>query len=379
MRKILVCLLLTLFLLPLSGCWNYRGLDEMTIVSAIAIDKDEKSGNYKLSFEFVDVSGPVKEKGPKGKIIEAEGKTIFDALRNAKKRSENKLYVGHAQVLILSKTLAKTEDLSPLLDWLMRDGEVRETMYMAISQEPTAADVLRGDGLDQQVIGIKFRELLDEDNEVTGSTVKTELYQSFDNLNTPGNDLALAAVWLGQNGDEKVCEINGLAAFKGERLAGFLSPEETKYYLAVTNQLKGGLITFSTEEGGKEDATLEIFKCKTRRKVIREGDKPKIRLEIDLSVVLEEYMHPFVDLSVEKFKELDVLISEQVKADVEAVIRKAQKEYGADIFGFGELIHKHDNALWKDLSKDWEKHFPSLMVEVEVKPHILGSSYLSRS
>lgn len=379
MRKILACLLLSLLLLPLSGCWNYRGLDEMTIVSAIAIDKDEKNGNYKLSFEFIDISGPVKQKGPSGKIIEAEGKTIFDALRNAKKRSENKLYFGHTQALIISQTLAKNEDLSPLLDWLMRDGEVRETMYMSISQEPTAADVLRGDGLDQQVIGIKLRELLDEDNETTGSTVKTELYQSFDNLNTPGNDLALSAVWLGQNGEEKVCEINGLAAFKGERLAGFLSPEETKYYLAATNKLKGGVITFSTKEGEKDDATLEIFKCKTRRTVMREGDKPKIRLEINLTVVLEEYMRPFTDLSVEKFKELDALISRQVKTDVEAVIRKVQKEFGADIFGFGELIHKKDDALWKDLSEDWEKHFQSLVVEVEVKPHILGSSYLNRS
>lgn len=263
MRKILVCLLLSLLLLPLSGCWNYRGLDEMTIVSAMALDKDEKSGNYKLSVEFIDLSGPVKQEGPKGKIIECEGKTIFEAVRNAKKRVQNKLYVGHAQVLIISQTLAKTEDLSPILDWLMRDSEVRETMYLAISQESTAADILKGGGLDQKVIGIKLQELIDKDNKVTGSTVNTMLYQSFDSLKTSGNDLALSAVWLNQNGEEEVCEINGLAAFRGERLVGFLSPEETKYFLAVINGLEGGVIPFSTTGNGKEDAALEIFKCKT--------------------------------------------------------------------------------------------------------------------
>ena len=379
MRKILVCLLLSLLLLPLSGCWNYRGLDEMTIVSAMALDKDEKSGNYKLSVEFIDLSGPVKQEGPKGKIIECEGKTIFEAVRNAKKRVQNKLYVGHAQVLIISQTLAKTEDLSPILDWLMRDSEVRETMYLAISQESTAADILKGGGLDQKVIGIKLQELIDKDNKVTGSTVNTMLYQSFDSLKTSGNDLALSAVWLNQNGEEEVCEINGLAAFRGERLVGFLSPEETKYFLAVINGLEGGVIPFSTTGNGKEDAALEIFKCKTQRKVIREGDKPKIQLEISLTVVINEYMRPFTDLGEEKLKELDVLISRQFRTGVEAVIHKVQKEYQADIFGFGELIHKRDNSLWESLAEQWDTLYPSLEVEVEVKPHILGASYLSRS
>lgn len=378
MKKILACLLLPLLFLSLSGCWNYRGLDEMDIVSAMALDKDEQSGIYKFSFEFVDVSGPVKEEGATGKIIESEGKTLFDAVRNAKKRAEHKLYVGHTQVLILSRSLVESEDLSPILDWLMRDGEVRETMYLAISLEPTAADILKGEGLDQKVIGIKLQELLDKDNEITGATVKTALYQGFDVLNTPGNDLALSAVWLNRNEDEKVCEVNGLAAFKGERLAGFLTPEETKYYLAITNKLKGGVIPFSTKEGEKPDATLEIFKCKTRRSVLREGDLPKIRLEVNLTVVIDEYMPPFVELDMKRLEELKPLISKQVQAEVEAVIHKMQR-YEADIFGFGELVHKRDNRLWESISEDWENLFPNLEVEVEVKPHILGTSSLSRS
>lgn len=379
MKKILVCLFSVLLLLPLSGCWNYRGLDEMTIVSSVALDKGEASGTYKLSFEFVDMTGAVKEKGANGKIIEFEGKTLFEAVRGAKRRSNNKLYFGHTQVLILSQVLAKTEDLSPILDWFMRDGEVRETMFLAISQETTAAEILRADGVDQNVIGIKLRELLEDDGKITGATSKMELYQCFDVLNTPGNDLAVSTLWLAQNEEDKLCELNGIAAFKGERLAGFFTPEETKYYLAAMNKLGGGIITFPTIEGGKEDVSLEIHKCKTRRKVSREGDKPKVQLEVNLSVTLAEYMHPFTTLDKERLSELEKMASKEVTSRLEAVIRKAQKEYEADIFGFGELIHKKDYPLWESISENWEETYPQLAVEVEVKTHIIGTASLSRS
>ena len=150
MIKKCVCLILALlFALPAAGCWSYRGLDEMTIVSGIALDKDKETGNYLLSFEFVDLSGSVKENGPESKIIESEGKTIFEAVRNAKKKLRNKLYFGHAQMLIINQDIAKEEDIGSIMDWFMRDGEVRETINMAISREQTAQDIFNAVGIDQ--------------------------------------------------------------------------------------------------------------------------------------------------------------------------------------------------------------------------------------
>lgn len=379
MKKIVVCLLSVLLLLPIGGCWNYRGLDDMTIVSSVALDKGETTGTYKLSFEFIDMTDTVKDKGANSKIFEAEGKTLFEAVRDAKRKAYSKLYFGHTQVLILSQVLAKTEDLSPILDWFMRDGEVRETMLVAVSQEPTAAELLSANGFDQKVIGIKLRELLDEDNKITGASASIELYQCFDVLNFPGNDLAVSALRLAPNGEESLCEISGTAAFSGERLAGFLTPEETKYYLAAMNKLRGGIITFSTIEGGKEDVSLEIHKCKTQKKVFRDGDKPKVQLEVNFSVTVGEYLHSFVHLDKERVSQLESIASKEIKSRLEAVIRKAQKEYQADIFGFGELIHEKDFPLWKSVSENWETTYPQLAVEVTVNARIIGTGSLSRS
>jgi spore germination protein KC len=119
-KKFACFLIIAIMIFPLGGCWNYRGLNEMAIVIGIAIDKNTQNDNYHLSFEMVDTSSPIKEKGPSSKIIESEGKTLFDAARNAKKKTTNKLYYGHTQVVVLSEEVARNEDMSNIIDWLDR-------------------------------------------------------------------------------------------------------------------------------------------------------------------------------------------------------------------------------------------------------------------
>ena len=38
----------------LSGCWNYREIDDYSLIAGIAIDKGEED-NYEMLFEIIDV------------------------------------------------------------------------------------------------------------------------------------------------------------------------------------------------------------------------------------------------------------------------------------------------------------------------------------
>jgi spore germination protein KC len=143
-KKLISLFLCCFSLVLLAGCWNYRGLNEMTIVSGIAVDRNPENGNFHLTFETIDMSIPVKEKGLTPRIIEAEGKTLFDAARGAKRRNDDKLYFGNTQVIIVSELIAKEDGLHSVIDWFMRDGEGRETLTFAISQEKNARDRFTG-------------------------------------------------------------------------------------------------------------------------------------------------------------------------------------------------------------------------------------------
>lgn len=380
MVKKCVCLILALLLaLPTAGCWSYRGLDEMTIVAGVAIDKDTETGSYLVSFEFVDLSGSAKDKGPVGSIIESEGRTIFEAVRNAKKKVRNKLYFGHTQMLIVSQDVAREEDIGRIMDWFMRDGEVRETIYMAVSQEQTAQDILNSEGIDQAILSIKLQKILETDNKITLSTLETELYNAFETINTPGKDLALAALRNVQNSGETTCEANGIAVFKDRRLVGFLTPEESRYYLFCMDSVKGGVLTFSSTGDGGDDVTLEISESKTKRSVEEQDGRASVRVEVKAHVYLDELMTPNVELDEEKIMEMEELASERLRKEIAGVIEKVQSEYGADIFGFGDLIYKTNFRLWEQLKYSWDSMFRTLEVKVETDVHIINTAALSRS
>ena len=48
-------------------------------------------------------------------------------------------------------------------------------------------------------------------------------------------------------------EANGIAVFKKDKLLGYLSSEETKYFLMATDEVKGGLLTFSSAGMGPDE------------------------------------------------------------------------------------------------------------------------------
>ncbi len=377
MIKKCVCALLALVCaLPLAGCWNYRGLDEMTIVVGIAVDKDDESGEYEISFEFVDLAKSTKDEGPKSKVIKSNGKTIFDAVRNAKKQVANKLYMGHAQLIIIGEKVALDEDIRAILDFFMRDGEYRETIHVSVSQEDSAADILDAEATDLTIVSMELVKILETDNKVTSSTAHRGLYEAYEIIKTDGTELVLPAIRLIKEGNESTCEVNGIAVFKEEKLVGYLSAEESKYFLFAYDDVEGGVITFPSSGEGEDDTTLEITNSKTSRSVVNKDGKPSVSLKVEMEVFLNEYAKPDSKFTTDEIAKLEEIAAKKTGEGISALIKKVQSEYGSDIFCFGGLVNKSDYDMWEQVKDDWESQFKQLEVQVEVKVNILNTAYL---
>lgn len=373
MKKFVCILLILSLILPLSGCWNYRGLNDMTVITGVAIDQNQKDGLYHLTFETVDLSLSVKENGIKSKVIESDGETIFEAVRNAKKRLSNKLYFGQAQTVIIGEDLAKKEDMSDLIDWFIRDGECRETMCFLISQEATAADILTCQGLDQPIVANEIKKIVKSDQEVTASTAFVELYEIFRILNGTGKALALPAIHVAENNGSNAGEVNGIAVFKDQRMVGYLTEEESKYYLFAVNEIKGGLLTLPADDEIQK-TSLEISKNKTETSFRYEDGQVKLTIKTDTDVYLDEYMGEEDALEGKQTAALEKAAEQALEENILGVIQKVQTEYDADIFGFGNLIYKKDLDLWKELKDDWDTHFQEIEVEVKAQVHIINTA-----
>ena len=165
-------LLIVVLCLPLSGCWDYRGLNKISIVSGVAIDRQEDTKSYHLTIETIDFSAAGKESSGKSQLVETEGVTIYDAVRNAKKRLAKKLYFGDIKVIVISSQIAREEGINSVLDWFLRDIELRETTNPIISQEKTAKEILAANGVDDKIISEEIEKMIDSDKKTTASTKK---------------------------------------------------------------------------------------------------------------------------------------------------------------------------------------------------------------
>lgn len=124
--KFLAAFLILCLVFLLTGCWNYHEIETLQVVAGIAVDPGQHGYKYHLTFECVKLSsaGQPGKSGPQPVLLEADGNSIFDAVRNTLSESDKKLYFSQCKIVIISREIAKS-GLKGLTDWFLRDAEPR--------------------------------------------------------------------------------------------------------------------------------------------------------------------------------------------------------------------------------------------------------------
>ncbi len=373
LRVAALCLALTL---SLSGCWSYRGLNAFAIVIGMGVDINPANGNYMISAEIVDLSKPVKDSAPGAKLIEAEGRTLFDAVRVAKRRLNNRLYFANMQIVVIGEEIARTMGVQNTVDWILRDGEAREALYVVIAKGITAREFLRIKGTDQPIVSMEIADIIEEDHHSTSSTARTKLYNAFDILYNPCVELTLPAFRIVENDGEQVAEADGIAVFRSDRLINFLTPDESKYFLIAMGESHGGVLALAASGTGVPDTSLEIADSGAKTSFTNEGGQIHMKIETQTKVYLNETMADIDVMDEHQIKALEDEARKRLALEITTLIQRVQTEMGVDIFGFGNTIHKRDVKLWEPLKDHWSEVFQTLPVEVSCKVTIVNTAFI---
>ncbi|MEA5016546.1 MAG: Ger(x)C family spore germination protein [Candidatus Limiplasma sp.] len=373
-KRLLLALLSILTAFSLSGCWNYRSLDQMSIVVGIAVDFDKETNTFDVSYEIANLSGKGKTSPITGKIIHAQGKTLFEAARNVKRRDQDKLFFGASCVLVLSHELVREVGILSLIEWFLRDAECRETMSVAISQEATAAEILQSPEESESIMSVTIYDILKEDKDVTGTIQNMQLYEIYNRLYSPRKSAVLPALHRVLNGKELVPEVNGAALIKGEQLVGFLPPEQSRYILLVEGQLNSAVMTLSTSDIPGHDLSLEVLKSKAEKNYAYEGGKLILTIESALEVALAENRIGLDVMDKDAVKQAEEAAARMIEGDILRLMGVLQHEFAADVFGFGEMIYKRNLPLWHQLAPSWEALYPAAEVRVSSTVHIVNAA-----
>jgi spore germination protein KC len=199
-------------------------------------------------------------------------------------------------------------------------------------------------------------------------------------MSAKGVSAVLPVVKQTQNNGQVVPEISGTAVFKKDRMIGYLNGNDTKTFLFITNQIKGGLLTHKEYLGSSHsNIALEIFNNKTKAKPMIINGKLIIKISTQTNVALGENAGTANFLDKKGMAKIKNDFEKQLENNIKNLIRKVQNNYDSDIFGFGKKVKVTMPKLWKKIESKWDKDFKSIDISVSSEINIENSALESKS
>ncbi|MBR2997526.1 MAG: Ger(x)C family spore germination protein [Bacilli bacterium] len=301
MKKIFILLILLL-----SGCSDYKELNNLAIVNTIGIDK--KDNNYKLCIEVLNTD---KENG-KNKIYYSTGKTINEAINKVNNKSTKIIYGGHLDKIIVSKDILNDKKID-LVDSFFRLTEVKDEFDFFVTKDNDACDIVKS--LSKLPNNSSSRlQKNSKENRSTSSYTNIDVFIS--NYLKTGIDPVISVLNIKDN----EVYIDNIAITKNGKVIKYLDTKESIGYNLIRNEIDKISIPISYKD---KYSTIKINKSTTKNKVIKKNNKYIIEININIEAYLTEYNFD-LDLTknntitkLEKIskKEIDKYITSAIKLD----------------------------------------------------------------
>lgn len=428
-KRAVTLLLLIATAVSLTGCWDRTEIEEMGYILAIGIDRASKDYSYTFWLavprKLVPAAGSsgVGGGGGEGKVhvLTVEAPDLTSAMNLTNTWIARKLTLEHAKALIIGEALA-SEDITTALAPAVRFREFRRNMLVMISRT-TAREFLEKNQPSIEENPARWVELMGTHQNLTAFTNRSTIHDFFTDSDS---QTALPLVILGgvnpasqQNSGQGAAgakaQAGGQAGGGGGGTQGGGGPAASPSglppaavdgaYLPGTIPRVGGdpveLIGGAVFNGNKMVGTLTGTEVRLALMLrgdfqrmyyaepdplkrgyfvgtdIRQSRKPKIEITydgmrpvIDVTVSLEgdivgiESLHDYTVPS--EMLVLGQAIQQDFTQQLQALIARSQKEFGGDVFDFGDHARSHfwTWQAWADYK--WHQHF----VEASITPHV---------
>lgn len=388
LKRLLFFLVIIVTILLLSGCWSKKELTDLAIVSALGIDKNEE-GRYVGTLQIINpgnvtsgMQGGGGSQGPPVSIATGTGDSIVELSRRTSRKLSRRLYYAHTNLVVISEDLAREEKISTILDPLERDAEFRSTAIVVIAQGTKASNIVKVLTPIEKIPSNKIIKTLKFTEKQWGENISVNMQDAIKTLVSPGKELVVSGFRLSGdvNKGKKIANTQqtepsssiypgNLAIFKNGKLIDWINTETARGAVFLLDKIKATAIAVNWE--GKNEALIyELVRQKTKVMAKMEKGKPRVSIEVRTEGNIGEVRVP-VDLTN---PHVLLKIEKAVEKEIEKEIKKAvmlAKENKADIFGFGDAIHRTDPEAWEKMKSEWnDAYFPQIETDISVDAFI---------
>ncbi|WP_339202294.1 Ger(x)C family spore germination protein [Peribacillus sp. FSL P2-0133] len=373
--------------LLISGCSNYRELNELGVIIGMGIDhNDDPKNPYKVTYQVINPSGlaQTSTSGGKGLAVinyTVTAKTLVEAFARASAIIPRENNISHLSLIIIGEELARN-GIDLLYDSVDRGKNQRVSVPIFIARGKTA----------EYLFGvIEPLEITPGKNIITttkseqsdyGSTNEVLLYETISALTSEGKDVSLPGISIRNDSKEAkqlsnfettspaYIEAKGLALFRKGKMVRWLDGETARAAQFVTSEINRTDVVIPCSEKG--NVTITVIRAKSKMKTKIHHEKPVIQTSLN---VMGEMMETSCDLDMSNpklLKEFERKMENDLKKQIKRTIRIAQKEK-SDIFGFGDALSRTNPDYWRLHKKNWDNLFSDAEISMKVNVDIINS------
>lgn len=380
-KKAIILCLLCLILTNSTGCWDNRDITDVSIISAVGIDK---TSDNEIEFSVQIIKPDTISAQAQGSSDDATwtfsstGETVFEAGRNILSTINLKVLQSYTDLIIIGEDIAK-EGIMDVLDFFKRDHETNRRGYVLIAKGITAKEVINAKSELESIPAFHIASSI-KNTKALPTRKEIVLIDLLIEMSSPGINPVIGVIQTidGKKGEMKVkdLKVEGGAVFKKDKQVGWLNPIETRGYLLVIDEFKNGIINIPNPQDTSKRVSIEIKKAKSEIDVQLDDGQPVLLIDLKIESNIGEQQGSG-DLTMDDMiKEIEKEIVNSIEAEIRNTVKLAQREFKSDIFGFGTVMHRKYLDFWNTVKDDWDGEFAKAAVEIKVEATVRQSGLI---
>ena len=382
MKKIILSLFL---LICLTGCWNYNELNDYSIVSGVAIDKegDEYEASVLISNSPKSNSSESNSSQSQVVVYSGKGDSIFSALKQIGLISPKELYFGSFSILVISEDVAR-EGIDGAIDFFVRYPNARKNFYVVLSKENKAKDNLKIMSPLSSFPSQKITDNVKTTTELQGIIGSINFNGLLSILLNDGIEASINCIEI--NGDieegsnkenlessetKAYTKLGNLGIFKGDKLVDWANRDESLGINILNGKIKEMFLDIDYNDGY---VVIDSTSFSSDVSVKLKDNKPVVNINLSGEARIIEAKGD-IDLEDSKvIEELQKKANKKIKKRVNQAIDLAI-ENKTDIFGFGKMFYQEYPKYFKSAKKEWNDNLDQ--IEINIKSDLMLKNKVS--
>jgi spore germination protein KC len=393
MRQCALALVLVLASVTVVGCWDSVELEKRAIVAGAGVDQADGQRQLRVTVQIIRAAAVKSESSGKAGgqpaviVFSGTGYSIGDAAANLQMVIGKTILQTETQVIVMGEAVAR-EGIDRVIDFYERDREPPCWLCLLVAKS-TAGEILETEVSTNKIWAFGIAALA-KSAALYGRAPSVDLGQFLAAVESKTTAPVIAGVEVIKRGESEGeagpgaavptenVKVSGTAVFRKYRLVGRLDETETRGMLWIAGKVQRGVVVIPALGQSERPIAVRVIRASSR--VIPEvgpDGLPFITVRVKEEGCVETVVDEPDVPRLEVIRQMEARKEAAIQLEISAALAKAQS-LNADVFGFGEAIHRKFPKEWRRLGPVWDSLFPTLKVNVVVEARIRHSGSVDK-